>query len=83
MNDKRNSGGTTLPKMIACTRVAIEMNEFMSLLTSLEGRGRNDHATMHESGMGFASSWVQCENTAGLCLRPFSSAAQVQGPGEW
>jgi hypothetical protein len=58
--------------MIACTRAAIEMNEFMSLLTSLEGRRRNDHATKHESGMGFASSWVQCENTVGLCLGDLS-----------
>src|SRR2546421_4239030 len=47
--------------MIACIRAAIEVNEFMSLLTSLEGRRRNDHATRHESGMGRPRSWVECE----------------------
>lgn len=58
MSDKRNSGGTTLPNMIACTRAAIETNELMSLL---ESRRRNGHATGHESGMGRPRSWVQCE----------------------
>jgi hypothetical protein len=63
MNNKRNSGATTLLIMIACTRAAIETNEFMSLLTSLEGRRRSGHTTGHESGMGRPRSWVQCECT--------------------
>ena len=62
MSDKKEiPAGQHYRNMIACIRAAIEVNEFMSLLTSLGGRRGNDHATRHESGMGWPRSWVQCE----------------------